>query len=92
MLETSVIRNIFKLVAWENVEVKQFKPRSAMIGHTLLSIERNEYLERLLAQKANANVQNHSLYMVSLPDESSFVIFCQDLEMHVGIGVTVGNW
>ena len=92
MLEKSLIRNIFDLVASDGVTVKQFAPRSAMIGHTLVSIERNEFLERLLSQKANKNILNHSLYVVNLADESSFVIFCQNQEMHVGIGVNIGHW
>ena len=76
----------------EKVTVHQYPYRSARVSHPLFVIERNDNLEKLLAEKSGKRLDNHTLYKVSFEDGNSFAIECSDFTMGIGVGITEKHW
>lgn len=90
--EKRCIRDMKHQIEATGATVKQYSYRSASIRHILLQIERNDDLESFLANKANKQTDNHTLYEVTFADGSTFAIECSDFAMRIGIGISIGSW
>ena len=70
----------------------QYRYRTAMPANILMRLPRYREFEKLLATKSEKDIDNHTVYQVTLADGNSFVVFCHDISMCIGLGVNVENW
>ena len=76
----------------KRVKVKQYRYRTAMLNHYIVTIPRDDELEALLAKAAETSADNHTVYELTFEDGASVAIMCSDGKMHFGLGVKESRW
>ena len=95
-MERVYLDELFDEMIWQvretGTKVIQYRYRTAMPRNILMKLPRYKGFEELLAEKAKKNLDNHTVYQVTLSDGNSFVVFCHDFKMYIGLGVDVVCW
>lgn len=76
----------------KTVTIRQYGYRSAKVEHPLISIARDERLEKILIERSGKPIDNHVVYEVTYADGTSFAIMVSDSRMTIGLGVIEVYW
>ena len=79
-------------VCYEGTKVVQYPYRTATLSNVIMELPRYDDFEGVLAEKANARIDNHTVYKVTLKDGSEYAIMCHDSVMYLGLGITEERW
>ena len=90
--EKDLAHDVIAELSWEEVQVKQYRYRSAMVINQLFKINRDNELEQVLAKKSGEKMDNHTVYEIRYPDGSTFAIQCSDDFMAIGVGIDERIW
>lgn len=96
MLENMDVERIFDQmwdrISEKDVNVVQYPYRRALLNNIIMELPRYYELEKELAKKAKKEIDNHTVYEITLQDGSKFAIMCHDDVMYLGLGVRREIW
>ena len=91
--EEWVLNLMDDLANYPDVKVKFYRYRTAFVHDEMFDVERDSLiaLEYMLAIKAGARTDNHTVYEITRGKETIYVM-CHDCLLRVGKTIEKGNW